>query len=586
MDLKIKNDVINIEKTGMYFLEGANGIGKTYSLEKTFLNMKNNQDVSFFSQTVPSFNTSVHDYLAFGYEDFSLEVVYSYFEQLGLDNSYINMKFQKLSGGEKQKISIIRCLLKTARVYVFDEPTNNLDDGSVEKLKELMYNLASQKKVIIVSHDKRFSFETEETIYEKNAMLVEHLSPHTEKTVVIETFECKNQQFKLAFFRLLKKNILIFTSLLLIIGICFFTINLDTWISSNALETQKFAENAIYVESSEIACAEDIGILSTDEKKCPGQNMDFSYLKKIKSDPRVDYILVENLKLIDQQNIEINESQATSKIVKQSIPNVITDNEVIKNGYACAEKRLIKGKMPLDFTKTATISTRDFAKKNSGQIKLNESKVDGYTIIGINALNVMCVSYDETDESFVNSKNKNFDQKLDELSKFLIDGQYIHPNSPFVSLIVTKPGKETEFATEIMKEFNASVVVTSESNKKLVRDKNKPIMQKAFVFSIVFTVIYMGFIFFVFLQHFLDMFQYNRYLVNTLLNKKKVLFLNLLAISFYFSLISLITIPLLRSIYLSIYTFYFLLPILLMSYLFVVLIFSIKVRKWYIIFIL
>ncbi|MGL4589209.1 MAG: ATP-binding cassette domain-containing protein [Mycoplasmatales bacterium] len=580
MDLKIKNDVINIEKSGIYFLTGANGIGKTYSLEKTFLNMKKNQDVSFFSQTVPSFNTSVRDYLAFGYENFSLEVVYVYFEQLGLDRSYINMKFANLSGGEKQKISIVRCLLKTAKIYVFDEPSNNLDDESVEKIKELIYCIAAQKTVIIVSHDKRFSFGLGESIYESNNVSVEYLVVQVKESVDIETFDLKKQQFKLAFFRLLKKSILIFTSLLLIVGISLFTLYLDVWIYSNTSVTVKIAQNAILVQSSETACAENIGILSVEEKKCPGQNMDFPYLKKIKSDPRVDYILVENLKLIDQKNIEINESQAKSKIVKQSIPNIITENEVLKEGYACGAGRLLQGQMPLDYTKTATISTSDFAKKNSGEIKLNESKVDGYTITGINSINVMCVSYDGTEETFVSSKGENFDQKLDELNKFLIDGQYVYPNSPFTTLIVTKPGEETKLATEIMQEFNASTVITSESNAKLVRDKNKPIMQKAALVSLVFIVVNISFIFILFRQQFLNMFQYNQYLVNTLLNKNKIIYLNLLAILFYFSLISLSTIPLLQTIYLSIYSVYLLLPIILISYLFVVLIFAFKIKKW------
>ncbi|MBR1433383.1 ATP-binding cassette domain-containing protein [Ruminococcus sp.] len=59
----------------------------------------------------------------------------------------------ELSGGERQKISIARALVKNAPLLILDEPTNHLDKKSVEQLIKYLNNL--DKTIIIISHDER-----------------------------------------------------------------------------------------------------------------------------------------------------------------------------------------------------------------------------------------------------------------------------------------------------------------------------------------------------------------------------------------------------------------------------------------------
>lgn len=63
--------------------------------------------------------------------------------------------FHKLSGGEKQRVSIARCLCQQARVLLFDEPTTFLDPKSREDLYELLLELWENEAptIILVSHD-------------------------------------------------------------------------------------------------------------------------------------------------------------------------------------------------------------------------------------------------------------------------------------------------------------------------------------------------------------------------------------------------------------------------------------------------
>lgn len=61
----------------------------------------------------------------------------------------------KLSGGEKKRISLIRCLSKNAEVYILDEPTNELDEINVQRVIAKLNELKNQAVVIVISHDAR-----------------------------------------------------------------------------------------------------------------------------------------------------------------------------------------------------------------------------------------------------------------------------------------------------------------------------------------------------------------------------------------------------------------------------------------------
>ena len=61
-----------------------------------------------------------------------------------------------LSGGEKQKIAIIAAKTLNPKIYVFDEPSANLDIHSIIKLKKIMDWLKKQGHTVIVSEHRLF----------------------------------------------------------------------------------------------------------------------------------------------------------------------------------------------------------------------------------------------------------------------------------------------------------------------------------------------------------------------------------------------------------------------------------------------
>ena len=74
---------------------------------------------------------------------------------MSLPNGYdtiIGDGYIKLSGGEKQRISIARCLLKNSPIVVLDEITAYSDIENEAKIQSAIRNLLKDKTAIIIAH--------------------------------------------------------------------------------------------------------------------------------------------------------------------------------------------------------------------------------------------------------------------------------------------------------------------------------------------------------------------------------------------------------------------------------------------------
>jgi putative ABC transport system ATP-binding protein len=76
--------------------------------------------------------------------------------ELGLGER-LNFLPEKLSGGEKQRVSIARALINDPTLILADEPTANLDSKIGHEIMQLLRRIAREQdlSIVIVSHDDR-----------------------------------------------------------------------------------------------------------------------------------------------------------------------------------------------------------------------------------------------------------------------------------------------------------------------------------------------------------------------------------------------------------------------------------------------
>jgi len=120
------------------------------------------QNIGIVSQETYLFNGTIRDNLLYAKPDATEEElidackqanIYDFIEkqETGLD-TVVGNRGLKLSGGEKQRISIARVLLKNPSLMIFDEATSALDSISEQKIQDAIKPLIESRTSILIAH--------------------------------------------------------------------------------------------------------------------------------------------------------------------------------------------------------------------------------------------------------------------------------------------------------------------------------------------------------------------------------------------------------------------------------------------------
>ncbi len=184
LDKKITLNDINLKMLGgkMTSLVGHSGSGKStimnlipriydadqgeiiidnQSIYKTKIrSLRNN--ISFVSQDTNLFDDTIKNNIAYADMDATDEEIYRAAE-LSYASEFIEKlkdKYEtkigengiRLSGGEKQRLSIARAILKKSRIILLDEATSSLDAETEDKIQKAILYLTKDKTTIVIAH--------------------------------------------------------------------------------------------------------------------------------------------------------------------------------------------------------------------------------------------------------------------------------------------------------------------------------------------------------------------------------------------------------------------------------------------------
>lgn len=190
---------LNIKKNKVTSIVGESGSGKTTLLrllnkliscdcgeifyQNQALNDINSIDlrrnVVMLSQSPAIFGGSIKDNLLIGLKFSEKQLVSDDKLTEVLKVVQLNKKLdenaEKLSGGEKQRVTLCRVLLLEPEVLLLDEPSSSLDESTAHMIIEVIVNYTknNNKTLIMVTHSKKIANDFSDEIIEiKKGMVV------------------------------------------------------------------------------------------------------------------------------------------------------------------------------------------------------------------------------------------------------------------------------------------------------------------------------------------------------------------------------------------------------------------------------
>lgn len=153
------NFSLSLNKGEIKAIVGPSGVGKSTLFELILGHRKPHSGcirASAYSQVFQDPYSSFHPTYTIRDQIMEVATMEGYqdlLEQMGLEESYLDMLPHKLSGGQLQRCSILRALLMKPELLLLDEPTSALDNLNQLDIMKLIVSHIEGMGVLLITHD-------------------------------------------------------------------------------------------------------------------------------------------------------------------------------------------------------------------------------------------------------------------------------------------------------------------------------------------------------------------------------------------------------------------------------------------------